>query len=210
MKRKGVCLLWIRHGQTEANRLGKYCGLLDEPLNEEGHRQVRDLTRVMKNHAVDHVYSSDRLRCRQTVAGLKGCWSKAEVSILPDLRELSFGEWEGLTYNEIHQKSPAPLQLWLDNPVTVSPPGGETLAALDQRLTVWLTSLVANHTGQTVAVVSHGGPIRWFLSYCLAKNPDCFWERGLTHGGWFKVTGDGMEWQEDEQKLKGERGCEAL
>ncbi|SDX04636.1 alpha-ribazole phosphatase [Marininema mesophilum] len=204
MKRREVRLLWIRHGETEANRLRQYCGHLDEPLNDEGHRQVLSLSHTIKNLSVDHVYSSDLLRCRQTVAGLKGCWPGVAITVVPELRELSFGEWEGFTYDEIHQRSPEQLSRWIDDPTSVSPPGGETLMELDRRLSQWMTTVVEAHRGETIALVSHGGPIRWFLSHCVAGDPRGFWERGLSHGGWLLVSGDGDVWQEIEE-IKGER-----
>lgn len=185
-------------------RLKQYCGHWDLPLNDRGRSQLRETAQRVRGLDVDRIYASDLQRCRETAELLRKAWPKADVHCTADLRELSFGEWEGLTYDVIRNINPERLCRWLDHPRQVAPPGGETLDELETRLSQWLEKVIDYHPGETIAVVTHGGPIRCFLSQYVDKDLGSFWKRPLPPGGWIAVEGTAKGWS--VQKLGEKRG----
>src|SRR5260370_65785 len=122
-------LLIARHGQTKHNLDHRYQGITDAPLNKTGLIQASQLADRLANEKIDVIYSSDLMRCIQTAELVT---KKNGLNINSDgrLREISFGEWEGMSYNEIQARSPDLLEKWMNDPTHVSPPDGETLIEL--------------------------------------------------------------------------------
>jgi broad specificity phosphatase PhoE len=92
------------------------------------------------------------------------------------LRELAFGRWEELTYDEIQDTHPDELRAWLADRLHVAPPGGESLAQLEGRVRAIFGQLRREHADQTVLVVSHGGPLQLLLAMELGLPPESFWQ----------------------------------
>lgn len=153
-------ILLIRHGESVLGAQNRYAGHLDPPLTTEGRRQVERLRRRFLRFRVDHVFSSDLLRCRETVELLAPC---SDVAFTGRLREMGFGAWEGLTPVECLRQSPSLYRRWLEDPVSFAPPGGEPMASLAERVLSFADSVAARFSGRTVAFVTHGGPIRSLL-----------------------------------------------
>ncbi len=176
-------LLWIRHGQTEENRLKQYIGYTNVSLNKVGMEQAKSLIQRLKKVQVDRIYSSDLLRCMETIEGFA---KQRNLSVIPDsnLREMNFGQWEGKTYEEIMAVDPEKGTVWYNDPFSVCPPNGETLLELGNRVDQLIMNIIAeSKRGETVALISHGGPIRWFQGKWIEKNPFLFWEnRPPGHG----------------------------
>lgn len=152
-------LYLIRHAQTSWNREGRAQGHSDIPLDEEGLQQSYLLGARFRGETIDAVLSSDLLRCRQTaqcVADSTG----APIEHLTELRERSFGEWEGMKFDEIQQK------LWGDDsvrdPFGQVPPGGESFRMVWGRLEP-VASRLARMRG-SVVVVTHGGSCALLLA----------------------------------------------
>jgi alpha-ribazole phosphatase len=170
-------IIFVRHGETEGNRLKQYIGRTDLPLNERGREQANELAAKLAwelaGKRVDRVFHSPSLRTRQTAEILL---TGLALPIHPDPRllELDFGAWDGKTYAEIEALDRARLWAWYDDPWSVTPPGGECLRELDVRLAAWVEHVMQNHRGETLLVVTHGGPIRWFLARYIERDPAQF------------------------------------
>jgi probable phosphoglycerate mutase len=148
-------LYLIRHGQTDWNQLRRYQGHSDVQLNETGVRQAEKVAARFVSEPVDAVYASDLSRARETarrIAEGAGC----SFATLPALRERCYGEWEGLTHDEIRRR-------FRDRDEASC--GIETFEAMQRRAVSVLSELAENHRGQTLVVVSHGGFINSFLHY---------------------------------------------
>ena len=167
-------LILVRHGETEGNRLRQYIGRTDLPLNETGCQQAMEAGAKLRAFSFTKAYHSPSLRTRQTVELiLQG----RNVERVADERlcELDFGKWDGLTYDEIERRDREHVYAWYDDPWQVAPPEGETLAALDARVTSWLDDVSAQHQpGDTLLVVAHGGPLRWLLASYAECDPSRF------------------------------------
>lgn len=145
----------IRHGETDWNQARRIQGHSDIQLNELGNEQAKRLAEHYRAHSFAAIYTSDLQRAYHTarsLADLRGI----EVQKLPTLRERCYGEWEGLTYEEIREK-------FQDNNPDQPAYGIEPFEKLQDRAQSVLTDIACRHPRQTVAVVSHGGLIKSFL-----------------------------------------------
>lgn len=188
-------LIWLRHGETAANLEKRYCGHLDLPLHEQGFQQADTVAEQLAFLPLTMVFSSDLLRCRQTAERV--CVHHPGVSFHTTslLRELSFGEWEGLTYEEIRSRDPNRLHRWIRDPVGVAPPGGEGLNQMGERLKKWMKTSLKDWAGDEVyLIVCHGGPIRWFFSDQVRRDPSSFWDLSIPPGGWLVTDWKDGSW----------------
>ena len=107
--------------------------------------------------------------------------------------ELSFGIWEGLTYDEIIRKWPQEYKRWQDDPYNLKPPGGETLTELCDRTSVFLKKVATKHPDGRILVVSHAGPIRAILSVLLNLKQNFFWKFKISNTSLTIIEYDGLK-----------------
>lgn len=167
-------LLLIRHAETEHNAQARCQGQSDPPLSAEGLRQAAALAARLAGEEVHAVYAADLRRATETAAAIAAAHGLA-VHTDPRLREMAFGEWEGLTWAEIGVRYPQEWAAWQADPLHVAPPGGETLAQVAARVRSVFEAIAERHSDQCVAVVSHGGPLRVWLSLALGLPPQAHW-----------------------------------
>ncbi len=170
-------LYLIRHGQTEWNVSMRFQGQADIPLNETGHKQGAELGRYFARRTIDRIYTSDLQRAQETAAYI-GNVHQLEAAVLPELREIAFGSWEGLTMPEIQTRFPVEADLWRHDPARLQIPGGEVYADAQCRVCAAIRRIVAECLGRQVAVVSHGGVIRLVLAAFLGLDLSGIWRLG--------------------------------
>jgi len=180
-------LLLIRHGETDWNASGRYQGQMDIPLNEAGVEQARILGYRLRNElsgpiepsgltgSINALYASDLARAWQTAQIVGEAYGLAPRPE-PRLRELSFGEWQGLTYQEIGERDPEALAAWNRDRVNCRPPGGESLGAMAARVRALLDDVRRDYRDGTVVLVSHGGTIRIILCVLLGHPLADYWQ----------------------------------
>lgn len=151
-------LLIARHGETEWNATHRWQGFAGPPLNERGRGQARDLARRLSTTRIDAVYSSDTVRAVET-AEIVASRLNLEVREDPRLREVDFGEWEGLTREEINELYSGAFREW-DECKLAAPPGGETDLEMADRVLEALREIAERHEEACVLVVTSGGPLR--------------------------------------------------
>ena len=150
-------LILARHGETDWNLERRVQGHTDRPLNETGRAQARKLADALADERVDAIYSSDLARAYETALEV-AARKRLAVHALPELRERSFGTWEGLTDEEVLDRFPeARTGPWGD---------GETSEELSQRVLAALRKIAVDHPDGSVLVVTHGGPLRAVLRHC--------------------------------------------
>ena len=165
----------LRHGQTRGNLERRYIGSTDEPLCPQGRKALESV----RPPEADYLYVSPMLRCRETAALL---YPGMEQEIVPGFRETSFGAFEGHTYEEL-KDAPA-YQAWLDSAGAAPPPGGESKAAVRQRVTEAFLALAARHRPEDrIALVVHGGTIMTLLEAFEAGHRFYDWQ-APNGGGW--------------------------
>ena len=172
-------LILIRHGETEYNLQARYCGCSNPPLNNKGKRQSELLANRLKNQRIDKVYSSDLLRAYQSA---KIIFKDMPIERTKKFRELKFGIFEGLTYEQIMKLYPVLYTQWIDDPLKVRISEGEDMEDLSKRVEQKLLSILTLHKDKTIAVVTHGGPIKVILCRLPGFGFKKFWEIGQKNG----------------------------
>ena len=162
-------LFFIRHGETEWNRKLIYQGQTDIDLNETGYNQARLLSKRLADKKIDRIYTSDLKRAANTAAIVAEPHAKKLIKE-KDLREISFGNWEGMNFEEIQEKDSEKYNEWRQDPISVSPPGGETFLGFQKRVISVIDKIKDLHTGEKVAIVAHGGTIRAYLAHILGMD----------------------------------------
>jgi probable phosphoglycerate mutase len=150
-------VLAIRHGETAWNVDTRIQGQLDIPLNDVGRWQAERLARAIAHEGVGTVYSSDLLRAHQTASAI-GSLLGLPVTSDVGLRERGFGSFEGHTYEEINARWPEEAEHWRRRVPGFSPGGtGESLNVFYARCVGAAERLAAQHPGETIVLVAHGG-----------------------------------------------------
>ncbi|WP_346355479.1 histidine phosphatase family protein [Azotosporobacter soli] len=167
-------VILVRHGQTDWNRTKRYQGHSDIPLNETGQMQAKQVGKRLASLPLRAVYSSDLTRAVQTAAAI-ALPHGLTVMTCAAFRELNFGLWEGLTYEEIMAGWPAWLTAMYARPSIGYAPQGESFPLVQLRALKGLNACIAAHPGETIAIVSHGGPLRTLLCAALGLPIDQVW-----------------------------------
>jgi len=158
-------LLLFRHGETDLTE-GRYCGSSDPPLNERGRQQAQCVRSYLRAQTVAAIYSGPLLRAVQTAEPSARALG-LDLRAVEALREVSFGEWEGLTFAEARQRYPDEWARREADPYSFAPPGGETYRELCARVLPAFNELVARHRGETIAVFAHRSVNRMLLTSVL-------------------------------------------
>lgn len=167
-------IIFVRHGQTEWNVLGRYQGQTDIALSPLGIEQAEKLAAHFPVDKVEAVYSSDLVRAMMTARCVADRFGLT-VEPRPELRELNFGDWEGLTYDEIVAKWPDALNNFFQHPDVLEIPHGESFPKLRERALDAVEKIVACHPEQTVAVFAHGAILRTILTAALHMDLKYVW-----------------------------------
>ncbi len=145
----------VRHGETKWNKERRFQGVTDVPLSEYGLWQASRLAQRFKDTNLSAIYASDLSRAYDTariIAEPHGL----EVRVMPEFREMNFGEWEGLSASEISERCGSLYKRWLKDPGAVATPGGESLQSVLTRALQGLQCLAGLHKDQEILVVTHG------------------------------------------------------
>ena len=189
ISKKPTTIILVRHGRTiltESHRISGRGGE-DPQLSEAGIQDAQavaeELTKV--SHTGPYakvlkpsvVVSSPIARTRET-ASIVATRLGIPVEINEDIAEISFGEWDGHTNQEVAENWPDQYEQWRGD-VKISPPGGESLEEFDVRVQNGLADILEKYEGQTVVVVSHVMPIRGFLKSALQAGWPAYWRTSV-------------------------------
>lgn len=181
-------LLLARHGQSVSNAVRRFQGVQDVALSELGARQAEALGRAIRRLPIAAVYTSPLERARRT-AEIAAAGLGVPLQPVDDLRELSLGEWEGRTVDEIRALPGDPYEQWVRDPVACPPPGAEPLPEVQARVVSAMADIAAAHpNGRQVLVVCHGGVISAYLAHCLGLPLSSIWRLTLSNGSITEVA----------------------
>jgi len=172
-------LILIRHGETDYSLQKRYCGFSDPSLNNKGIWQSKKLADRLVGLSSVKVYSSDLKRAYETA---KIIFKNNSIEKAADFREMNFGLFEGLKYEEIVRRYPKLYRHWVDNPENVKIPNGEGLKDLRKRVKERLSLILSQQPGKTLAIVTHSGPIRVILCDALKLGLNMFRQIGQETG----------------------------
>jgi len=173
----------VRHGQTDFNIHRRFGGHTDVPLNDTGIKQAEMASKKLKTEEIDKAYCSDLSRAKKTAEAIMH-HHDLPLKYSDSIREMNFGSWEGLTYDEILKNYPAESEAWVRDYTNVPSLDGESLATFYDRIGVAferIKSEVESH--DTVLIVAHSGVIKSILCRELIGSVDSFWKFKVDNGG---------------------------
>jgi broad specificity phosphatase PhoE len=166
-------VLFIRHAETAM--AGRFCGRSDPDLNAEGWAQLTSLAHQLSAEPLDTVYSSDLRRASATAQAITAVRGIPQV-VRPALREIDFGLWEGLSWEEIEQMDPEYARRWLARYPHLPTPSGEGFQAFEARVLREVNHLLDGNRGP-IAVVTHGGVLRVVLRHLCGCSDAEAWQQ---------------------------------
>jgi len=159
----------IRHGQVEWNAKNSYIGSTDLPLDHIGFKQADLLAQYLATREIAKVYSSDLLRARQT-ADVIATGLEIPLVLCRELRELSYGAWEGVSESEVARLYPDHYSRWLVEPFCVQIPEGEHLSEFQNRVLPAFQHIATENREDDIVIVAHKTANRLILAYLLGMD----------------------------------------
>ncbi|CEP68675.1 Alpha-ribazole phosphatase, CobC [Moorella glycerini] len=179
---QGTRVYLVRHGETEWNNSGRYQGHSDVDLSSKGRLQAELLRERFRHISLDGVYSSDLSRARETAVTIAAPHG-LEVNTVTGLREINFGTWEGLTYQEIVASFPCEWEAWRRDPANKIVPGGESFRQVKERVWEAFNGIVRQEMGRSILLVAHGGSLRTLICAILGLDLTAVWRFRLDNTG---------------------------
>lgn len=159
-------LYLLRHGEVESRYHRVFGGRIDMELSPLGHQQVQALADYFQRHPPHVMYASPMKRVQQTLAPLAK-WTGLQPIVLPGLREVDFGVWTGLSWEQVYERFKVSAFDWLNQLEQGSIAEAESTANFRKRVDESLRQMLQQSAHKEVAVVAHGGVIRMLLAIIL-------------------------------------------
>ena len=177
----GTLIYLFRHGEVVLAETRRFIGHLDVPLSALGERQSAAQAARLAPVKLAALYSSDLTRARRT-GEIIGAPHGLAPTVVPQLREMAMGRWEGLTAAVIQRDEPDRFAEWMANVGRFPFPDGESVPDLEARAWPAFEAIAGAHAGQAIAVVAHGGTNRALLCRALGLPPGRLLSMGQDYG----------------------------
>ena len=185
----------VRHGETDGNVRNLYYGNMDLPMNANGMEQVENVAQILAGVPFDSVYTSNLERAETTAEIIlqNNCFLERSennilyphMSVMPSIKELNFGDWEGLTYQEVMEAWPKEFELWGREWKTTRPPHGESFNDFFIRCREGLAQIIEETKGQkNILIAAHNGTFRCMLAAMLDMPIDGTWHFDFEQGAY--------------------------
>ena len=174
----------LRHGEVAADSWA-FRGSTDIALSEKGWKQMRTASAAMDR--VDHIATSPMQRCKHFAEELSAK-QQTDLMTLDNMREINFGDWEGLSFEQLEAKHGPLLQQFWQSPVGICPPQGEPFDVFTCRVLeawqTWINADVGNHR----LLIAHGGVIRVLIAHIMDMPMSSLWRLDLPYASWSRVS----------------------
>lgn len=155
-------LYLVRHGETDWNKENRCQGCIDIELNDDGIIQAQGAAKRLSGEKIDKIYSSTLKRAGKTAEIINNSLN-VELVKNESLNEINFGEWEGLTFEEMRNRSDYKYNKWSQEPHLVSFPGEGSLKNVFDRAMRYVNQIIDENTGKNILIVSHGGVLKLII-----------------------------------------------
>lgn len=155
-------VVFIRPGETDWNKIGRWQGIVAVPLNTHGIKQTQRLAKFIRNIRLDMIYSSDVRRAKETASVLSE-YAKVPIHYDNRLRERHLGLWQGLSMNEMRDWYKGQYAELQKDPLNTRAPEGESRADVAERVTACFNEMLEKGGGN-IGIISHTTAIRVLLS----------------------------------------------
>jgi len=170
----------IRHGEPAEESRQRCYGSLDVGLSATGRNQMAQVAGWLRGEPIAAIHSSPRSRALES-AHILAAAPACPVEIVAELREIDFGDFEGLSYDEIALRYPDLYRQWMERPTEVQFPHGESFAEMRARVLRAFERIRRELEEETVAIVSHGGVNRILMAWALRMPDDCIFRLAQDH-----------------------------
>ena len=187
-------IILLRHGETDWNAQKRIQGQTDTALNARGHVQAHALVAATAHLQIDALYSSDLLRARESAAYLADV-RRLTVCALPQLRERHLGMLQGYTGVEAQARWPQEYARYKQRDVQQTLEDGESLQQLQQRVLNVCDDLIARHTGEHIALVTHAGVIDIIYRQAIGKPLDSARDFEIGNASVHRLVCDAGNWR---------------
>ena len=168
-------ILLVRHGHVEGISPARFRGHADLALTSEGRRQAEATAqRIQATWRPAAIYSSRLSRCLATGATIGKPFDLTPI-VLAGLIDIDYGEWQGLSLDEVKTRWPEELGEWFRNPDRAAIPGGESLPDVRRRSAMVLETVARQHPDDTVVLVAHDSVNRVILLHTLDAPLSRYW-----------------------------------
>lgn len=179
-------IILVRHGETESNKKGAYLGWTDVQLNNNGLRRAHLARQKLKETKVDMIFCSPLKRATETAQIINKNYNK-EIIFDDALKEINFGLWDNLTYDEIREKHEEKHKEWLEGSLNFIFPQGESAQEAFERHEDFINKLTEEVKEGTVLLVTHGGFIRNAIAILLGMKAEDAWHFKVDNGSISKI-----------------------
>ncbi|SCI42880.1 MULTISPECIES: histidine phosphatase family protein [unclassified Romboutsia] len=169
-----IKLILVRHAITEDNKDSKLSGHIDSELSEEGKAQIKRLINYLKDENIDKIYTTTSSRTKHTVEQIAKN-RNLEIIEKERLKEISFGDFEGMSFSKIKSNYPDEFQKMIDYGYEYKYPNGESLIDSYERVVKEIKSILNDNEGKTILICSHGGSIRNIITYLISNSYKYHW-----------------------------------
>ncbi len=176
-------VLFIRHAETDM--AGTFCGHSNPPINARGRQQIQKLMSALNEEEIECVFTSDLERAASTAGTLADSLGVPCIK-KPNLREIDFGSWEGLTWQQVQEQDEAYARRWTETYPNLPAPGGESFANFQTRVIAEVTGIFDSTGRRQAAVVTHGGVMRVVLQGMCGLADQEAWELTRPYCSFFK------------------------
>jgi len=161
----------IRHGETEWNRIRRFQGRSDQPLNETGREQARCLALALKEEPLVAIHSSPLLRAMETAQIIRTFHPMIPILEEESLAEMDLGDFDGLDALRWAQQYPEFLKAWREDPSSVIMPGGESLKDVQKRALEALERITGSYSPESSLLISSHNFVNMTILCHAAKIP---------------------------------------
>ena len=168
-------LIFVRHVSTDANEKGVLCGKMETEINEKGKKELDILYKMLINTRIDSVHTSNSKRCIETAEYIIKD-RNVEIKRTDGLSENSFGDFEGMTFNDIEVKFPDEYKKLCEQGNKYRFPNGESTEDSYKRVSDEIDNIINDDDNENILICAHAGSIRNALAYLINNNCDAHWK----------------------------------
>ncbi len=177
----------IRHATTQANEHKKLSGFHESEISQKGKSEIEALTKELGNYTIDAIYTSPSRRALETVQQIADKHGLS-TQIIEELREIYFGDFEGLSFQMISERYPDEMAKMIELGDHYSYPSGESLVQSYERVSKRVDHMKKVHKEQTVLICAHAGTLRNILSHLIIRSPKLHWHFKIDNASLTVVT----------------------
>lgn len=167
-------LILVRHALTTDNQNNRLSGHIDSQVSEIGKKQIKQLTRYLEDIKIDSIYTTTSSRTKDTVKEISKI-KDIQIKEKENLKEISFGDFEGITFEDIKNSYPNEFQDMINKGYEYKYPNGESLIDSYNRVADEISNILSEEKNKTVLVCSHGGTIRNIITYLISNSYKYHW-----------------------------------